>query len=77
MTRLLSLFGLMRVSEHEAVKLQAAADRQALQRMTRSRDDWRQTGIEYAKEIASLRPDALLWRNARDKRAKRKGVANG
>lgn len=28
-------------------------------------------------EILALRPDALLWRNARDKRAGKRGKANG
>lgn len=32
---------------------------------------------ELRDEIASLRPDALLWRNARDKRAGKRGKANG
>lgn len=38
---ILSFFGLMTIKEHEDVRRQAVADRQALRRMEAGRNDWR------------------------------------
>lgn len=80
---LLAKLGLMRVSEHEAVKLKAAADEQLLQRMhlKGARNAVMARRIEDLEaEISSLRPDAEAMRRKRqmdrDRRANnRKGKA--
>lgn len=71
---ILHTLGLMTRKEHEAVKRQndgllrdIKAERQRLKEAFR--DIAYQSGA-----IADLRPDALLWRTARDKRAARKGA---
>lgn len=52
----------------EIADLREAAHREGVRfnELASDRDNWRQ-------ECLDLRPDALLWRNARDKRAKRGG----
>lgn len=73
---LLAKLGLMRVSEHEAVKRSAEADRQALRRMTVSRDDWQKLATDLGIIVEATKDDAARWRAARDRRANnRKGKA--
>lgn len=64
----LSKLGLMRVSEHEGlIKNSVSFHLRNYSSLERHRDDLK-------AEIADLRPDALLWRAARDRRANnRKG----
>lgn len=77
----LSLIGLMRLSEHDAVKPQAEADAQDLRRMTVDRDDWKASSARWKgrfmnaisdlatarEEIAALRPDAEKHRAKLDR----------
>lgn len=89
--RALSALGLMKRSEHEAVKRQAAADKQLIEHLradvaaydakfklaaanlAKQADEiagLHRSNAGFAAQVEALRPDALLWRKARDKRAK-------
>lgn len=75
---LLHTIGLMTRAEHEAVKLQAAADKQLIEKLTATARRLHNLLECRDAEIAALRPDAEAMRKKRDADRKRMaGKRNG
>lgn len=68
----LSWIGLMRVSEHEAVKLRSAADDQLIRRLTDERDDWKRMANDFGERFNAAEAKcnkALAWAKEQHQRA--------
>ena len=48
-----------------------------LEATVRERDEWKTLANDLGAIVEATKDDALLWRNARDKRAGKRGKANG